>query len=546
MFLRITSMVAILLLINAPSRVFAWEGCYQLDQPFTGFQGATPKEIEVYYDNTFSNAPSIGALSVAAAKNIAKSVFSRMPGESGANFTFRVMSTPPPVPTCDENSAERLKPYIIIFGDPDETFCCAATGTCGACGRNEFKGGSTEMKCGHLHFRLDVNYGYYSEVGNEFMRLLQHELGHVFRLEHQGWVGCPESNQDDVVTTCSPCAAAPIRRHLTRADRLYYRSDYGRWLFDMREFYGDFDPATWVSTTRIDSAVVGSGATTDGNDLSSGYVYNAHIAGFDDEVRAVLYESNWTGPETVSAWNSYYRPDVTRSIGKNPNKWLAAFLYNDSRENGNRDIRISEKTFGQAGWTETSLDANVQVPQIAATYDPLSQQFLLATLTNSDEIQIRSRPFAGGGWAVDSLRNGGGGPMVKAYDGADIACSAWANNDGHNCVAVFVTADTSSAIKYVPFHMSTGIIANGNVTSGDNLLGISRPSVTSNPRNEDPKFHYVFSQGGTTVFSRLQNRNTAAWYGGTPVVAPSQWAPPASVGSWDNGDESMSDLVVSQ
>jgi hypothetical protein len=549
------------LLLISPAH--AWDGCYYGDTPHTNFQNAAgPIEIEVYYDSSFSNAPYIGTagthISVAAAKNIVTSVLSRMPAEASANFTFRIMAGNPPVADCDDNSSERANPYVIIFGDPDESFCCPAN-TCGACAGSEQKAGTNDMKCGRIHFRLDVGYNYFGTNGNEFMRLLTHELMHVFRFEHQddATTDCAVThpqNLNDLVNVCNNgaalCTAATTvpRRHVTRAMRNYFQADYGRDTHDLREYHGSgFGPPSWTYST-LQTGILGPTATTEGTSVYSGYVYNKYVGGSSNESRVLLYDTGgWTSEEIPTALDSFYRPDIARTIGLNPNLWMTAILGYDSREVPTKYVQVSQRSFGAAGWassyvTTASGYATTENYAVAIAFDPISGNWLLSLLNNSNEIVLYTRSAgAGGNWTQSAITNGGGGAAVTAYDGADIACSAWANTDTHNCVAVYTTADTGSAIKYVPFHISAGVAACGNVTAGDSLLGVSRPSVTANPSNADPKFQYAFSQGGTTVYTRLQNRNSASWSGGTPVSLPYRsWAPPAGLGAFD----STTDLVV--
>lgn len=346
----------------------ALTGCYYGGGHYSPIQiGVSYPEIDVYVDDSFYNAQSVGGLSPQDAEFLVKQTFARFQSESGSTFNFRWQGHSQNL-ECDGvkgSSTQYAKPTIIVNGDPDGSYC---GGNVSACAWFEQKAANTSMNCGRIHFVLNASFQHYSGGGNEFTGLLMHEIMHVFGLNHQNdAVNCP-TNLDDI----SVVSGDGLFRHLTRADKRYLRMDYGYGEHDVIENHGEgFGPASWTDDLLLSGGSLTTAAATDGDDSASGYAVNFNAGGDQPEVRVKLYESQWLALQTPSAWDSYHRVDIARSIGHSPDKWMVAFLAGDSPESRTKDIRISEKTFGQAGWTESWLDVNTTNSSVALAYDPL-------------------------------------------------------------------------------------------------------------------------------------------------------------------------------
>ncbi len=390
---------------------------------------------------------------------------------------------------------------------------------------------------------------------SRFQALTLHELGHTLGVDHaeecpatathvrgcwyDSW-GCCENT-----ATGGPCDGTELeadRRYLpylARPDRHYLREDVGTSGATFREDYGDGMPPPsngWVGATWAAGEVLSAGAGTDGDiGPESGYIWNRENSGNGDyETRALLYESGST-TTTPSSWDSYYKPDIARSVGQATDRWMAVFYARDSLTNDSKDVRIAERAFGASSWSWSWLDVDETLPHIALSYDPVTDRFVMVR-ENPAGLVFSTRPRTGGAWFSSQT-------TIPTFDGADIACSQHGGPFADNCILSYVDAADSPVARWRRFQVfATGVVAVELTERSTGLVGFTRPSLTVNPLNEDPQFVLGLSQAGQTVYLRKLDRLAYSWVsGGSFAVGQAGWLPPAGLGSWLS---SIMDLVA--
>jgi hypothetical protein len=548
------------------TRAGAYEACYYnnfFPGPFSPLQAFVPyPDVDVWLDNSFYNAGSIGGIPTADAERLAQQVVARFQSEAGSAFNLRWRGrSENKVCIADRDiwpSTQFERPTIIIDGDPTGEYCEGRP----ACGWFEpvynYAAGAygTSMNCGRVTFNISAAFtnGTGGAGGSDFTTSLLHEIGHVFKLNHQDT--CGTTADDNTVMQYTYSIPTP-QSHLTRADKRYYRIDYGYGQHDVLLYdpANGFAPPQWGDESPVAGALaIGPYGTADSRVPYRGFAYNRHIGGNQPEVRAAIPEASANPTlSVVSNWDSYHRPDI--ALGHGPPsalQWMVVFLFNDSPESTTKQIRAVFKTAetGQP-WTETTVPgATTTKTSIAAAYDPISNYFVIAYLDSSSQIVFQTKKQFGNSWSTPQTT--APALLKRAFDGADIACSAFSTfSEGavsFNCEAVYVeltTSGTSGIIRHFPFLVrvdnpgtpsEVGTIVMRGTTYSAGLYGFSRPSVSASPVDEDPRFVYAFNQASEAqwyiVYTRTQNRNALNWHGAAPLNAPSgNWFRPAAVGS---------------
>ena len=215
---------------------------------------------------------------------------------------------------------------------------------------------------------------------------------------------------------------------------------------------------------------------------------------------------------------------------------MVGYLYNDSLTTNVKDLLFSEKDLGTNGWTQSSLNVDTTQSGMALAFDPITRRFVVAYLDSDHEIVIRSRALAGGSWTAEARV---GNPPANAYDSIDIACSAWANTTDDNCMLVYISANSSTSVRTVAFEIpgpSFAPVFQTNINRG--YYGFVKPRVVARQQNFDPKFFFAFSQLGSTIYTRSQDRNTTTWSSETPNSSPGDdWFRPAALGTYGTASD---------
>lgn len=512
-----------------------------------------PDIINVYWDPQHITADgrlgnNANSLRVSEAREIAKTYFSEHQSQTGSAVRFRWMGAP------DANMGQCQQGGHVPGRTPYIRLTTAPVGQGSGQATPRLVPGSTAMDCAEIRFDPANQWSTAGGadswdratpstlgVTQDFLLLLTHEVGHAMRWSHASDDHCQgtEMETDDMGT-----GGTLSRRNwsLHRAEKRYMLNDYGRADYDAFALQGNTMDPDDRSQYSVAYNAISPITSTDGNDVSSGYAYNVW-SGTAPRTQVRTYESG-RGWETRSFSTSYHRPDVTRTIDRATDQWLVAALTGDSRKDRRADIQVWERDFGSGLWQGRTINVDTPFEHVSAAYDPLSDNYILTYVKDMMRVGWRVRDADGGVWADDP-----GLPDFAVSGGADVACSAFEADDGTNCVMVYVEerGPRRNLLRYRRFAYDHGT---GEYVFGPQrslgYYGNTKPSVASNPIDEDIHFSMVWDIGGSTIYSRnLAKDNTISWaqYESAPA---GKWMRPAGLGTWVSGGQARQEVVLAK
>lgn len=542
--------IATVLLFVWQTASYGYQGCYynDLDGSDPGLPLAEVSEIDVYTTDAFySNAIGSPAFSSAERDDMVRSFLYNFQWQSGhathynwkGNVNNPELGRHVTISDCDATPYSFDKPILVI--NADSTTCSGATTL--ACAWVEVypvNGGPDVMNCSRVTFH-SPNAASFVDA-HTVKRYFGHEVLHTWKMPHQNTAGNCNQNLTDVCLICDGTASVNTD-FLTRADRYYIRADRGYASFSVIENHGSgFPPGSWMATIPTGTGTHSGARTTDSDDADSAYIYNI-VTGGQPEVRVLTVESNSWSEEDPTNWDSYYLPDVGKTVNQATERWFVAFFSGDGETTTDKDVEIFERNVGAGTWTESYLNTNALLPHVAITYDPVSDKVVIM-IERDGGLRFYTRDRSGGSWVYTQF-------TIDTYDGADMACSKYnsAPSTEDNCVVVYVNTAPTGSLKFRRMSVAgNGAVSLGSEYSGG-YVGYSRPSVTVNPVNADPQFLFSFNQGGATTYVRKMDRGSTTW-SGTGVTSftagSADWMGPGSLGVFRAGSSTYTDLMANE
>lgn len=527
------------------------EGCYYADVPVGGvidpkYPLQPPVEIDVYTTDNFYTSP-IGAppFSSAEREQMVRALLAKFRWETGilthyvwkGNISHPELGRKVNISDCDLTPYSFNKPTLIL--NADNTTCGPNAIACSWAEKYGIAYGPDKLNCARITF--SKNKQSHVNSAHMFRKVFLHELMHTWKMPHQNDdIDC-DRNRNDVCIICDASLSADAS-FLTRADRWYMRNDLGLSPVKVIEGAGaGFPPSSWSMFFPTLTLAISGARATDGVDDMSGFVYNIDDNG-QPEARILLYEgASWTEHD-VTNFDSYYLPDVTRTVGLGTEKWFSAYFVNDSKTSQKKAIFYAEKSVGGT-WSTGTLSSNHHLPYIATAYDPVSGKFIIATERDGGfRFYTRDSGNPSQGWVYTQF-------LIESFDGADIACSQYNSLPATemNCIIVYAPPEANSTIKFrrMKVNSSGGVLLSAEYNSG--YFAYTRPTVTVNPNNSDPQFLFSFNQGGVWTYIRKMDRGSTAWSssGVTSYQASSKsWMGPGSLGTWKSGSTVYTDVMA--
>jgi hypothetical protein len=285
----------------------------------------------------------------------------------------------------------------------------------------------------------------------KFRFSLWHELMHVLRYEHQDDAMCASAWQNDASVVLKTWGSNDIFERPTMADIRNTRSAYGTAKHDaVRRLANGLTSDAWGSEYVIEAnTAISEVAATDGNTHAEGYAFLARNgSGLDGRVRAVVYESGSWAAYWPSIYETYHRPAIARSRDQATNLWLVGFWEGETREAPEaKTLYFRQKEFGSSSWVaggSLSVGSDGRLNDgLGLGYDPISDRFLVAWLTDDFKIAVASRTVASITWSSAYESTG----SQRYWGDLDVACSP-SNVSEIDANCMVTTFSKGSAIEY--------------------------------------------------------------------------------------------------
>lgn len=338
--------------------------------------------------------------------------------------------------------------------------------------------------------------------------MLWHAIMHLLNHAHPtDPIRCPDHVDEESVIGSS---TTRLYQGPSAADVRGLRSAFGEQAYPMTHRYTDgFNPShAWREPTDpivVEVGAIGPAAAFDANDDAPGWVQPAQHSQVQwaGEAMAILFDDVAAGlgwqTQSVSDALVYHAPVIARSQGTDPNCWLVGLWVADTRKHAGKHLYFRQKIAGETEWHwGGTIELNIaQVDGIGLGFDPHSQRFVVGYVTDTFEVELRTRPLAAPEWS-DPVVLRTEAPM---WGGVDIACSD-ASDERGNCLLVGLSADpVDPGIRVFAFAIDpTGIAAFDDQPLSTGPWQTRRavaPSLAANPQAGDPRFILGYTLGGT-------------------------------------------------